>query len=306
MLAGLKSMAQVNQKAVDNKQGKTNSMPSVRMTLSQSCITPGHLLTINRLPTAQHFRFTQDPCLKPLMSFLTSDIEGMKAALKLCDSPVKVAAYRLLPFISQLNYVPKFYHNCCCTSVLAFRRQFSLVPQPKIQTIVMFEKWFRDYMLPQLVPVIRKCTFPYNTWYNHLDQKQRNQIENSKIDPDVFQNYNGFVKGELQLEGESSKTREICTPTASKKKAVGQFIYDLEKQFKYHFSWYTSGKSYNAKGAEIAEFASFLGYNTRTIQVDGSAFDSSQHEIIKDIIDSAIYKAAAERIVETHGHRVAK
>jgi hypothetical protein len=107
--------------------------------------------------------------------------------------------------------------------------------------------------------------------------------------------YENFVKSEKQYldqEGDSPKTRGICSPGAYVKYAMGPVTLETEQWAKKNFKGYKVPENWEAMEDKLSDLHS-KGFK-HTLQLDGSGFDLTQHQSLKDLIDIPIYETISK------------
>lgn len=207
---------------------------------------------------------------------------------------------------------PIIYHVCSATNYCAAKRQVTAVPKPDDAMILDFQVWFEGIFQREIRPLLDRTTISVKAWLNHLSaHKQRpvlkihnehpeymyddhNLVEHYKVlGIDASTDYEMFVKSEKQLysEGKAPKNRCICAPNSMHKYVMGPVCWTLENTFK-NFHGYCGGASWADLEMQYDQWE-FAGL-TQTLQLDGSGFDRTQHQVIKDIVDQRIYSYLAE------------
>lgn len=210
---------------------------------------------------------------------------------------------------------PIIYHVCPATNYCAAKRQVSVVPKPDFVVLNRFANWFERVFQCEVVPLLENTNISLDKWINHLSAKKQQPIlEIEKIlssnlvttDEELIRlfkflgiksstDYEMFVKSEKQLysEGKAPKNRCICSPNDLHKYVMGPVCWALEEQFK-NFHGYCGGASWNDLEVQYDDWLA-RGF-IYTIQLDGSGFDRTQHQVIKDIVDQKVYKYIADKV----------
>lgn len=201
---------------------------------------------------------------------------------------------------------PIIYHVCSATNYCAAKRQVTVVPKPDDIMVNRFALWFEKIFENEIEPLVDKFSYSLEDWISHLDCKKQTPMlqiraitqdildyesfksKLSLIGEDADTNYEMFVKSEKQLysDGKAPKNRCICSPNNAHKFVMGPICWKLEHLFS-KFKGYCGGASWNDLERVYDSWeARGLG---RTIQLDGSGFDRTQHQVLKDIVDKRIY-----------------
>ena len=210
---------------------------------------------------------------------------------------------------------PIIYHVCKATNYCAAKRQVSAVPKPDMVVLNRFANWFERVFQREVIPLLENTEISLDKWINHLSaKKQKPILEIEKLlgsglvqtdeqliglfkslGKDYTTDYEMFVKSEKQLysDGKAPKNRCICSPNDLHKYVMGPVCWALEQQFKY-FHGYCGGASWNDLEQTYDDWMA-RGF-IYTIQLDGSGFDRTQHQVIKDIVDQRVYKFIAEKV----------
>lgn len=210
---------------------------------------------------------------------------------------------------------PIIYHVCQATNYCAAKRQVTVVPKPNKVYIARFERWFKRIFESEIKPLLEDFNPDVHAWFNHLPAKKQKSVvsvyeavQNSfalddqalrayldLYDINTSTDYEMFVKSEKQLysDGKAPKNRCICSPNAFNKLVMGPVCWALEDRFK-NFRGYCGGASW--ADLEAAYKRWYDNGLTVTIQLDGSGFDRTQHQCIKDIVDATIYKYVADSV----------
>lgn len=210
---------------------------------------------------------------------------------------------------------PIIYHVCEATNFCAAKRQCSVVPKPDPIILNRFSIWFERVFEREILPLLENTTVSVDKWINHLSAKKQKPILKIEmllkdnfvqtdeqlcslfnyLGLDYSTDYKMFVKSEKQLysDGKAPKNRCICSPNDLHKYVMGPVTWALEESFK-NFHGYCGGASWNDLEQQYDDWLA-RGF-TQTIQLDGSGFDRTQHQVIKDIVDQRIYKYMVHKI----------
>jgi hypothetical protein len=213
---------------------------------------------------------------------------------------------------------PIVYHVCKATNYCAAKRQISAVPQPDPDMMESFRVWFSRIFANELQPLLENFEYSTVNWLNHLQYNKQKavmpihnvckDIEGQQCTLQQFQQYldlhnitfedkyEMFVKSEKQLysNGKAPKNRCICSPASLTKYVMGPVTWELEHVFSKYFPGYCGGKN-NTELESLINDWYYNGFYT-SIQLDGSGYDRTQHQIIKDIVDRQIYNFIAKKI----------
>jgi hypothetical protein len=205
----------------------------------------------------------------------------------------------------------KYYHNCIITLLTAVKRQIAKMPEPEQGFVSSVKGFFKEQYVNKILKLNQKhFNVSFNAWYNHLSKAKQLEIDNLIKDNNLKDGINGakrlfkecikyttFVKGELQLEGEFSKTRNICNVSTWRKLAIGYIIWSIEMYSRKYVEYYASGKSFEAKSLDRAKIIENYGTDVVCLSLDFSAFDSTQHISWKRAIDDALYTWAIKTLI---------
>jgi hypothetical protein len=191
---------------------------------------------------------------------------------------------------------PIIYHVCDATNYCALKRQATEVVYPEESWLQRFDKWFAKVFEEEIEPLLQNFDYSYNNWFNHLNAKQQNEIKQLNLtDIPLDNDYEMFVKSEKQLceNGKCPKNRCICSPNGYHKYVLGPVTYALERMFKY-VKGYCGGKNWQELEA-IYNYWEKCSLTT-IAQLDGSGFDRTQHQRLKEIVDWRVYHAIKNKI----------
>jgi hypothetical protein len=245
--------------------------------------------------------------------------ESLEAFMKTkcCDMEKKVGAIQILPEVHGAQQ-PIVYHVCKATNYCAAKRQISAVPQPDPDMLESFRVWFTRIFAVEIQPLLDSFEYSVEDWLNHLSYKKQQkvlalhdvckQLDGQQCNLHQFKKYldlhdinfedkyEMFVKSEKQLytNGKAPKNRCICSPAALTKYVMGPVTWELEHVFAKNFPGYCGGKN-NTEMEEMVNTWYYEGFYT-SIQLDGSGYDRTQHQVIKDIVDRQIYNYIAKKI----------
>jgi hypothetical protein len=221
------------------------------------------------------------------------------------NNQVELAAKCMYPSLFDSSL--KYYHNCIITLLTAIKRQLAQMPEPDKDLVNSVSKFFKDKYINGVLSMSNKKYYAsFNAWFNNLNAMKQNEIkklvEDNNLKGDIINcaakllkeciRYTTFVKGELQFEGEESKTRNICNVSTWRKLAIGFLIWSIEIHSRRYIKYYSSGKSYSAKAKDRKEILNKLGKDVVCLSLDFSAFDSTQHVWWKEAIDDQLYNWA--------------
>lgn len=209
---------------------------------------------------------------------------------------------------------PIMYHVCPATNYCAAKRQVTAVPEPDDKMLNLFGNWFSNKIMPEIEVLLLGYRPSYEEWFNHLTYKQQVPLRKIKevVDSSVWDkksifralkenkidtstDYSMFVKSEKQLydNGTAPKNRCICSPNSLHKFVLGPITWSLEHVFK-NFDGYCGGKNWDQLEDLYNDWED-KGF-TNVLQLDGSGFDRTQHQAIKNIVDQQIYKLVAHYV----------
>lgn len=212
----------------------------------------------------------------------------------------KLGLKQVAPYITTTDNTPYIepiiYHICQANNYAAIKRQCARVILPEKQTLKDFESWFDGIFRSEIQPILDSFVYNYDAWYNDLDLKQQQEV--NKLDRDhldLDNAYTMFVKVEKQFydNGKAPKNRCICSPNATHKYVMGPVVKALDECFR-QLKGYCNGKNWE----EMETFYNYCDHRglTKTVQLDGSGFDRTQHQELKNMIDCRIYKHIADKI----------
>lgn len=192
---------------------------------------------------------------------------------------------------------PIIYHVCKANNYCAIKRQTTKTPTFEATELNNFKIFFDKIFANEFKTMLDDFTYSYSDWFNHLNSKQQKELKdidanNLKLD----NSYTMFVKVEKQLyDGDKApKNRCICCPKPEHKYVLGPITFALEQLFAKNVKGYCGGKNWEELENIYNDYDA-LGY-LKTVQIDGSGFDRTQHQEIKEIIDHKIYKYIANKI----------
>lgn len=226
---------------------------------------------------------------------------------------------RLAPFVD--TSFAHIYHSCFRNNFSSIRRQCAMVLQPTEAVLNQFRAWYKSVFDAEIVPLLEQVNVDQAQWINHLETKKqgevlpyfnhpKNTLYNHEIgldDVPEMNVYNNFVKSEKQFsplkdeqetEGDYSKTRCICSPGAKYKYVMGPVVLELERIFKKEFFGYVTPSNWQ-EYEKLYDHLDSVGFD-QTLQIDGSGFDMTQHQEIKEVVDHSIYKWLVENGKITH------
>jgi hypothetical protein len=210
---------------------------------------------------------------------------------------------------------PIIYHVCPANNFCAIKRQCTAVVNPEVTMVEKFRYWFENSILPHIELILSYAVYDVKAWYEHLTAKQQKQVkpyldvlELSAGDVQLFEqlckernldtttDFTMFVKSEKQLmeDGNRPKNRCISGANACHKMVMGPITWELERLFKYMFPGYCGGKNWEDMENMINEWHA-NGFDV-SLQLDGSGFDRTQHQVLKEIVDFNIYKIASQSV----------
>jgi hypothetical protein len=291
--------------------------PHSHDTIYKTCVTGAHRkinniridLKTNRLKIVKGYEW-----IMGIFSDFQTDKDFEKFCNAYCDcNKVEIAAHSMYTSLS--SSVLKYYHNCIITLLTAIKRQLAKMPTPDKLLVDKIKLWFKKKYIKNILKKNQvDFNVSYNSWYNHLTYVKQCEIdtlisENHLIlgkKNDVAKllreciKYTTFVKGELQFEGEDSKTRNICNVSTWRKLALGFLIWSIELYSRKHIKYYASGKSFHKKQIDRKKILEHLGSDVECLSLDFSAFDSTQHLWWKEAIDDQLYEWAVDN-AKTNG-----
>jgi len=207
---------------------------------------------------------------------------------------------------------PRVIHKCDRTSVEAAYRQFTGNVRPDSKILEDFSLWFKKYKIPEFMKWMDDYTHTPNflDWLNSKKPSKRIQYLSA------YDNYQGkqfgkklsffefFYKNHVKLDEKITidynlsemklKSRNV-TEQHDVSKAISGLFFDYVSAIECTYNQsYGSGLSYEGHCKRFESWE-LLGHS-RYVCVDGSAFDSTQHLELMQIIDEAIYLSIAERI----------
>lgn len=247
---------------------------------------------------------------------ITSVKQMMSYQCKHTGAEAKDGLRKILPEIVGAQQ-PIIYHVCEGTNLLAAKRQCTAVPTPSPIELNKFSIWFNKIFNNEIVPLLDIADISMSSWFSHLTSSKQtaykpfidrvyyldetdfgNTILIKNRDEPLTTDYEMFVKSEKQLysDGKAPKSRCICSPNTFHKVIMGPVTWGLEQVFK-HFNGYCGGCNWQHLADEYARWE--REDLTQTLQLDGSGFDRTQHQQIKDIVDQRIYKHMAQYVCHT-------
>jgi hypothetical protein len=112
--------------------------------------------------------------------------------------------------------------------------------------------------------------------------------------------YENFVKTEKQFAVglQNPKTRCICSPSSYVKYICGPITLEMERCFKSALIGYSGPVNWIEMEKDLNLFAE-QGFK-HTLQLDGSGFDLTQHQSLKEIVDWRIYELIRSKDIHTN------
>jgi hypothetical protein len=192
---------------------------------------------------------------------------------------------------------PVLYTPCLANNISSLARMLTKLPLPEEVALTEFRSYVESINFTQYIDQVQ---VDRNQWFNHLNSKKQEEIleyfnckDDSLIDHskcfEQLTDYENFVKSEKQFAtGEDApKTRCICAPKGYVKYICGPIVIELERIFKKQFFGYKTPENWTEMEKQLQHYDD-NGF-IYTLQLDGSAYDTSQHSILKQIVDQHIY-----------------
>jgi hypothetical protein len=219
-----------------------------------------------------------------------------------CKNAVKQRFLRKLN-INHENYrEPIIYCPCIKNNLTAIFRLVEKTIKPDPVVFDSFKQYLENKYIPEIVDLMNdNLNIRPIHWYNHLEGKKQKLVKKflEMEDDDFYRHYesvksaihvyNSFVKTEKQFIADGMpKNRNICGPMEILKYVMGPVVIDLERICKDKLFGYITFENWE-EGENKLLVMRRKGFEY-TLQLDGSGFDNTQHQQIKDIIDKPIYK----------------
>jgi len=195
------------------------------------------------------------------------------------------------------------YSNCNKTLLAAAFRQASIRAAEDPEMMKVFDEFVDKLFINEIQPILEKICkdgYSYRNWYDHLETKQKEEIDQflkdikdvHKFDKVTKPVWEIFCKSEKQIIDDPNKlpkNRSISAPNTIVKYVMGPIIWALETYFRENFFGYECDKAKNWDDMQnkIKEYT--LKGLVKLIQGDQSAFDNSQTNAKKRGIDFRIY-----------------
>jgi hypothetical protein len=200
---------------------------------------------------------------------------------------------QIIPIISEVDPVV-IYHACPINVYTSMKRDCLKVPQPDPSMLKEFVKFVDEVFNTEIIPILEDFDYDFNSHFNKLNKKQQSNLKRADLDNLEKRLYQCFCKTEKQIVerdefGEETypKVRCITGPNEEYKFCMGCVVERLEHLFKHRFKGYASGKSWQEMEL-ILNDRSKLGL-FQCIQLDGSGFDRTQYEELKELCEKRIY-----------------
>jgi len=250
--------------------------------IGNSCISADNFKDVSNeldLDTKWKLKLPELPSIDEFLSF------------KCLDENKKEGLVQILPTIEGAPE-PIIYENCLANAFCAIKRQATQTPYPDETMLKKFEKFVDRIIETELKTALTNFSYSYEEWYNHLTTSQQKEID--KLDKNNIQlsdKWDMFCKREKQLyekNGKAPKNRCICSPGPEHKFVLGPVTYALEKLMKENLKGYCGGKNWD----DLEDYYNEMHDRglTLTCQLDGSGFDRTQHQSIKNLVDHKIYQ----------------
>ncbi len=191
-----------------------------------------------------------------------------------------------------------FYDQCIGNLYSAVKRQCIEVPNYEEKEFALFAKWYYTIFETEIIPLLEGFNHNTEAWYNALTAQQQ-KLQDAMFDKQESElykkNYTMFCKVEKQIADDpdkNPKNRCICAPNEEYKHVMGPIIGRLDLIFR-SFKGYAIGKDWQAKEAF---YTSCLSKGlTLAVEGDGSGFDRTQHQSIKDLVEGTVYLYLLDR-----------
>jgi len=190
---------------------------------------------------------------------------------------------------------PIIYNDCFINILSAIRRLCQKMINPDPEVLIKFKNWFDRIFKDEIEEILNSFDYCPNQWFNGLSKEKQNDViqylnnEKGLMLTQHHYSYSMFVKMEKQITDgiNSDKTRCIAAPHAYLKYAMGPITSRLETLFKTNFKGYKIGDNWEDWENNYKKYES-MGLD-KTFQLDGSGFDNTQHQKLKNIVDHKIY-----------------